>query len=118
LLREEDSRWQHVTVRARRYLNNLIEQDHRAIKQRSRSMLGLKSFHTAAVTFSGIELAHQIRKRQFTLAYERKGRALSLKELWDQALSGKSVSDTLDTSPPRIMHQISRRAGPPPRTAG
>jgi hypothetical protein len=36
-------------VRARRYLNNLIEQDHRAIKQRSRSMLGLKSFHTGHV---------------------------------------------------------------------
>jgi hypothetical protein len=41
-------------------------------------MLGLKSFHTAAVTFSGVELAHRIRKCQFTLAYERKGRALSL----------------------------------------
>ena len=52
-------------------------------------MLGLKSFHTAAETFSGIELAHRIRKRQFTLAYERRGRALSLKDLWDQALSGK-----------------------------
>jgi len=57
---------------APRYLNNLIEQDHRAIKQRSRPMLGLKSFHTVAVTFSGIELAHRIRKRQFTLAYKRR----------------------------------------------
>jgi len=47
----------------------------------------------------GIELAHRIRKRQFTLAYERNGRNLSLKDLWDQALSGKSVSDSLDTSP-------------------
>src|SRR5262249_51965547 len=89
LLGEEDSGGGSVRVGARRYLNNLIEQDHRAIKQRSRSMLGLKSFHTAAVTFSGIELAHRIRKRQFTLAYERRGRALSLKDLWDQALSGK-----------------------------
>ena len=79
LLAEEDSRWQHVQVRARRYLNNVIEQDHRAIKQRSRPMLGLKSFHTAAVTFSGIELAHRIRKRQFTVAYEREGRTLPLK---------------------------------------
>ena len=42
LLGEENSRWQHLAVRARRYLNNLIEQDHRAIKQRSRAMLGLK----------------------------------------------------------------------------
>ena len=112
LLGEEDSRWQHVTVRARRYLNNVIEQDHRAIKQRSRPMLGLKSFHTAAVTFSGIELAHRIRKRQFTLAYERRGRALSLKDLWDQALSAQRFSDGLDSSPPPLMHQISRRSRP------
>jgi len=70
-------------------------------------MLGLKSFHTAAVTFSGIELAHRIRKRQFTLALQRNGRALSLKDLWDQALSGKSFSDSLEDSPPPLMHEIS-----------
>jgi transposase-like protein len=43
LLGEEDSRWQSVNVRARRYLNNIVEQDHRAIKQRCAPMLGLKS---------------------------------------------------------------------------
>ena len=112
LLGEEDSRWQHVTVRARRYLNNVVEQDHRAIKQRSRAMLGLKSFPTAAVTFSGIELAHRIRKRQFTVAYQRNGRPLSLKDLWDQALSGKSFSVSPEHSPPPLMHQISGRSQP------
>ena len=112
LLGEEDSRWRSVNVRARRYLNNVIEQDYRAIKQRLRPMLGLKAFHTAAVTFSGIELAHRIRKRQFTLAYERNGRAVSLKDLWDQALSGESLSASLDHSPPPLMHQISRRSPP------
>ena len=112
LLGAEDSRWQGVKVRARRHLNNVIEQDHRAIKQRSRPMLGLKSFHTAAVTFLGLELAHRIRKRQFTLAYQRNGRALSLKDLWDQALSRESFSDSLDTSPSPLMHQISRRSQP------
>jgi hypothetical protein len=112
LLGAEDSRWQHVRVRARRYLNNVIEQDHRAIKQRLRPMLGLKSFPSAAVTFSGIELAHRIRKRQFTLAYKRQGRTLSLKDLWDQALLGECFSDSLDTSPPPLMHQISRRSRP------
>jgi len=74
LLCEEDSRWKAVTARARRYLNNIIEQDHRAIKQRCAPMLELKSFRTAQVTFSGIELAHRIRKRQFAVAYERNGR--------------------------------------------
>ena len=46
LLGDEDSRWQSVRVRARRYLNNIVEQDHRAIKQRCAPMLGLKSFRT------------------------------------------------------------------------
>lgn len=55
LLSEEDWRWRSVEVRARRYLNNVIEQDHRAIKQRCTSMLGLKSFRSAAITFAGIE---------------------------------------------------------------
>ncbi len=86
LLREENPRWQTIQVRARRYLNNIIEQDHRAMKQRCAPMLGLKSFRTAATTFSGIELAHRIRKRQFCVPYERNGRVVSLKELWDQAL--------------------------------
>jgi len=112
LLGEEDPRWQCVTVRARRYLNNIVEQDHRAVKQRSAPMLGLKSFHTAAVTFSGIELAHRIRKRQFNLTYAHQGRALSLKELWDQALSGEILPCNLDHPPATIMHQISRRAHP------
>jgi hypothetical protein len=80
-------------------------------------MLGLKSFDTAAVTFSGIELAHRIRKRQFTVAYQRNGRALSLKDLWDQALSAKSLSDSLDHSPPPLMHQISTRRSRPRRRA-
>lgn len=64
-------RWQSVKVRARRYLNNIVEQDHRAIKQRCAPMLGLKSFATAAVALSGIELARRIRKRQFAILYER-----------------------------------------------
>ena len=57
-----DPRWKGVTVRSNRYLNNLIEQDHRAIKQRCASMLELKTVGSAAVTLSGIELAHRIRK--------------------------------------------------------
>jgi hypothetical protein len=62
------------------------------------------------VTFLGIELAHRIRKRQFTLAYERRGRTRSLKDIWDQALSGKGFSENLENPPPPLMHQISRRA--------
>ena len=52
-------------MRTNQYLNNLIEQDHRAIKRRCASMLGLKGVDSAAVTLSSIELAHRIRKGQF-----------------------------------------------------
>ena len=107
LLGEEDSRWHSVNVRARRYLNNIVEQDHRAIKRRCAPMLGLKSFATAAVTLSGVEVVHRIRKRQFTIPYECNGGALSLKELRDQAISGQSTSGGLEISQSPLTHQIS-----------
>jgi putative transposase len=49
-------------------LNNVVEQDHRAIKRQVRPMLGFKSFWSAAVTFAGIELMHMIRKGQLKAA--------------------------------------------------
>ena len=48
-----------------KYLNNIIEQDHRFIKKLTRPMKGFKSFHSASATLDGIEVAHMIRKRQF-----------------------------------------------------
>ena len=54
------------TVRSK-YLNNIIEQDHRFIKRRTRPMLGFKSFTSAAATLNGIEVAQMIRKKQFDL---------------------------------------------------
>ena len=51
-------------VQSSKYLNNLIEQDHRNIKSRTRVMLGFKRFRSAAITISGIELMHRIRKGQ------------------------------------------------------
>jgi transposase-like protein len=56
-----------VHVRSCKYLNNVIEQDHRRIKQRVRPMLGFKRFETASVTIQGIELAETIKKQQFSL---------------------------------------------------
>jgi putative transposase len=67
LFRREDPKWKYVLVRSCQYLNNIIEQDHRAIKRRCAWMTGFKSDRTAAITLSGIELAHRIRKRQFSL---------------------------------------------------
>jgi transposase-like protein len=56
-----------TTLRSSKYLNNLIEQDHRNLKARVNVMLGLKGFRTAATTISGFELMHRIRKGQFNL---------------------------------------------------
>ena len=47
-----------------KYLNNIVEQDHRAIKRMTRPMRGFKSFWSAAITLAGIELMHMIRKGQ------------------------------------------------------
>ncbi|EKN4180496.1 IS6 family transposase [Yersinia enterocolitica] len=57
---EEDT----ITVRQNKYLNNLIEQDHRNIKRRIKLMMGLKSFRRAQTILTGIELIHMIRKGQ------------------------------------------------------
>jgi transposase-like protein len=54
-----------VKVWASKYLNNIIEQDHRRVKQRIYPMLGFKNSENATVTISGIELAQKIRKQQF-----------------------------------------------------
>lgn len=51
------------TVRSK-YLNNIVEQDHRFIKRLTRPMLGFKSFVSAAATLAGIETANLIRKGQ------------------------------------------------------
>ena len=48
-----------------KYLNNIIEQDHRFIKKITKPMMNFKAFHSASSTLSGIELAHMIRKKQF-----------------------------------------------------
>ena len=54
-------------LRSSKYLNNLIEQDHRGVKLRIGPMLGFKRFRTAAATIAGIELLRRIHKGQFNL---------------------------------------------------
>lgn len=58
-----------IRIRKSRYLNNRIEQDHRSVKRRIRSMLGFKSMTCAATILSGIEMVHMMRKRQARYAY-------------------------------------------------
>lgn len=61
------SRYKPVTVRQNKYLNNRIEQDHRFIKRRTRAMQGFKTFRSAQILLSGIELMHMFRKKQFNI---------------------------------------------------
>lgn len=54
----------HITIRSRKYMNNIIEQDHRRVKRRIRSMLDFKSEAAASITLAGIELVHMMQKQQ------------------------------------------------------
>ena len=56
-----------VKIRCCQYLNNVVEQDHRRVKGRLRSMLGFKTFYNARRVIIGIELAQKIHKRQFAI---------------------------------------------------
>jgi putative transposase len=62
-----------ITIRQVKYLNNIVEEDHRAIKRITRPMLGCKSFRAARAILAGIELMHMVRKGQFM----RKGEGMS-----------------------------------------
>lgn len=53
-----------IEVRRIKYLNNLVEQDHRGIKRITKSTLGFKSFGSAEATIAGIELHRMLKKGQ------------------------------------------------------
>ena len=56
-----------IAVRQVKYLNNIVEQDHRAIKRVTSPMLNFKSFRAAGSVLAGIELMHMIRKGQYAI---------------------------------------------------
>ncbi|EJR71857.1 hypothetical protein IK7_06181 [Bacillus cereus VD156] len=60
-LKKEKSIPDGMQLRQQKYLNNIVEQDHRFIKKRVRSMLGLKSLRTATLILSGIEAMHMMK---------------------------------------------------------
>jgi transposase-like protein len=53
-----------IAIRQCKYLNNIVEQDHRAVKRITRPMFGFKSFPCARVILGGIEIMHMICKGQ------------------------------------------------------
>jgi transposase-like protein len=71
-LRDRSRRKQKpIRVRQSRYLNNRVEQDHRAIKRRVRPMLGFKAMDSARAILGGIEMIHMMRKQQAKYACNR-----------------------------------------------
>jgi putative transposase len=57
----------HIIIRQVKYLNNMVEQDHRGVKRVTRPMLGFKSFAAAQDTLAGIELMHMLKKGQMVV---------------------------------------------------
>ncbi|HET9394443.1 MAG TPA: IS6 family transposase, partial [Nitrospiraceae bacterium] len=116
-LGREDSQWRCVAIRSHRYLNNIVEQDHRAIKRRCSGMLGMKSFNTAKITLAGIKLAHRIRKQQFSLGDSPDEQRGSLKQQWDRALARTHASPrpvvAADTAPTAVAPELKRSPAVP-----
>src|SRR5215510_11335032 len=63
-----------ITIRQVKYFNNIVEQDHRAVKRVTRPMLGFTSFEAAQDTLVGIELMHMIKKKQMVVEVGDEGR--------------------------------------------
>ena len=53
-----------IQIRQIKYLNNIVEQDHRGIKRIVKTMMGFKAFHSAEATLAGIELCRMLKKGQ------------------------------------------------------
>jgi len=86
-LQQKGTLTDRTKLRSSKYLNNLIEQDHRNIKSRLGAMLGLKSFASATIAIRGVELIHRIRKGQFSLRdLATQGQTPS--EIWTAVLAG------------------------------
>ena len=62
-----------IAIRQVKYLNNIVEQDHRGVKRGTRPMLGFTSFAAAQATLVGIEVMHMSKKRQRMVEEEDEG---------------------------------------------
>jgi transposase-like protein len=85
-----------IRIRQSRYLNDRIEQDHRAVKRRVRPMLGFKSMASAQAILGGIEMVHMMRKGQAKCAHSSQ---LSLAEQFERfAAYGSAVHSGISLS--------------------
>lgn len=81
----DNARWDNpVKIRSCKYLNNIVEQDHRRVKFRLATMLGFKSFHNARIVIAGIELIHKLKKGQYGVPFCF---GLSARDIWSNVLA-------------------------------
>ena len=87
----------HIELRPCKYLNNIVEQDHRAIKRIVRPMLGFKSFRSARALIAGIETMHMIKKGQLAglLIGNRHMASLTLYTLSQQNVFSRGITPCL-----------------------
>ncbi len=71
--RDDEEHGTTIKIRQIKYLNNIVEQDHRAVKRITRPMLGFKSFEAAQRTLAGIELMHMLKKKQIVVEAGNEG---------------------------------------------
>ncbi len=79
----------NTTLRSSKYLNNLIEQDHRNIKPRVAVMPSFKRFENAAIAIAGIELMYRIRKGPIKFAARLND--ATARAVWKAILSARST---------------------------
>jgi putative transposase len=96
-----------IIIRQVKYLNNIVEQDHRGVKRVTRPMLGCKAFEAAQATLIGIELMHMIKKRQMRLEVGDEGRTAA--ELF-YSLAAQSPPQTRPLPLPDLPSKICDKA--------
>ena len=85
LRNEFNFRWTNpVKIRSSKYLNNIVEQDHRRIKSRVQPMLGFKKFYNARRVLIGIELLQKLSKGQYLVP---RGFGRTLDAIWSNVLA-------------------------------
>ena len=82
---EFNYRWDNpVKIRSCKYLNNIVEQDHRRVKFRVGAMLGFKSFRNARIVIAGIELIRKLKKGKYGVPYRF---GISSLDIWTNVLA-------------------------------
>ncbi|PGE89335.1 hypothetical protein COM62_30435, partial [Bacillus pseudomycoides] len=92
-LKEEKHMPESIKIRQVRYLDNIVKQDHRFIKKRVRSMLGLKSFKTAPSILSGIEAMHMMKKGQLVLNKSVQNQKQFMNKLFGLSLYARNIEE-------------------------